>query len=76
MADLLLGQVLSYDADPFAEGIAAARHESAGAVLVEGGRIAESGTFEELLANRGPFYELASRQLLESGAAVGAGNVY
>lgn len=45
-------------------------------IVLEGGRIAESGTFEELLANRGPFYELASRQLLETGTAVGAGNVY
>ena len=50
MADLLLGQVLSYDADPFAHGIAAARHESAGAVLVANGRIADTGPAERLRA--------------------------
>jgi guanine deaminase len=43
MSDLLLGQVLSYAGDPFAEGPAAARHEAEGAVLVEGGRIADCG---------------------------------
>ena len=50
MADLLLGQVLSYAADPFAEGIGAAQHESAGAVLVEGGRIVAVGPADRLRA--------------------------
>lgn len=50
MADLLLGQVLSYAADPFAEGIGAARHESAGAVLVEDGRIVAVGPADRLRA--------------------------
>lgn len=50
MADLLLGQVLSYSADPFAKGIAAARHLSHGAVLVEGGRIAAVGEADALRA--------------------------
>ena len=50
MADLLLGQVLSYAADPFAEGIGAARHESAGAVLVENGRIVAVGAADRLRA--------------------------
>ena len=50
MADLLLGQVLSYAADPFAEGIGAARHESAGAVLVEDGRIVAVGAADRLRA--------------------------
>ena len=45
-------------------------------IVLDGGRIAESGTFEELLALHGAFYELASRQLLESGEAVASGNVY
>ena len=43
MADLLLGQVLSFTADPFVEGPAAARHIADGAVLVEGGRIVAVG---------------------------------
>lgn len=50
MADLLLGQVLSFTADPFAEGIAAARHEPQGAVLVEGGRIRATGPAAALRA--------------------------
>ncbi len=45
-------------------------------LVLEGGRIVENGTFDELLALRGAFYELASRQLLEAGEAVGAANVY
>lgn len=43
MADLILGQVLTFTADPFAEGLGAARHISHGAVLVDGGRIAAVG---------------------------------
>jgi len=50
MADLLLGQVLSFTADPFAEGPAAARHIADGAVLVEGGRIAAVGEAAALKA--------------------------
>jgi guanine deaminase len=49
MADLLLGQVLWFEGDPFAtEG--AARHESHGAVLVEGGRITDRGPAARLRA--------------------------
>ncbi len=36
MADLLLGQVLSFTGDPFADGPEAARLDSA--VLIDGGR--------------------------------------
>lgn len=43
MADLLLGQVLSFAGDPFVEGPAAARHLETGAVLVAHGRIAAVG---------------------------------
>ena len=50
MAELLLGQTLSFGADPFAEGPAAARHESHGAVLLEAGRIAAVGTAAALRA--------------------------
>lgn len=50
MADLLLGQVLSFHGDPFQDGPSAARHESHGAVLVDGGRIADVGPAETLLA--------------------------
>ena len=42
-ATLLLGQTLAFDADPFAEGPGAARHDSAGGVLVEGGRVTAVG---------------------------------
>ncbi len=45
-------------------------------IVLDGGRIVESGTFEELLGQRGAFYELASRQLLESTEAASATNVY
>ena len=50
MADLLLGQTLSFEGDPFALGPAAARHHSHGAVLVEDGRIAAVGEAETLRA--------------------------
>ncbi len=50
MADLLLGQVLSFTADPFIEGETAARHESHGAVLVDAGRIIATGPADTLCA--------------------------
>jgi len=50
MADLLLGQTLTFAADPFTEGPEAARHETHGAVLIEGGRIAATGPAERLRA--------------------------
>jgi guanine deaminase len=48
MSDLLLGQTLSFAADPFVEGPEAARHERRGGVLVEGGRIAALGPADDL----------------------------
>ncbi|MBK5927467.1 guanine deaminase [Rhodobaculum claviforme] len=48
MPDLLLGQTLVFDADPFAEGPGAARHDAHGAVLIEGGHIAALGPAEVL----------------------------
>ncbi len=50
MADLLLGQVLSFTADPFHAGPAAAHHESHGAVLLEGGLITDTGHADTLRA--------------------------
>lgn len=50
MADLLLGQVLSFSGDPFAEGESAARHERQGAVLVDGGKILATGRADALRA--------------------------
>ncbi len=50
MADLLLGQVLSFTADPFIEGETAARHETHGAVLVDAGRIIATGPADTLRA--------------------------
>lgn len=43
MADLILGQVLSFAGDPFVEGPAAAQHLSHGGVLIEAGRILAVG---------------------------------
>ncbi|QYK40540.1 MAG: guanine deaminase [Paracoccaceae bacterium] len=48
--DLILGQVLTFDADPFAAGIGAARHWSRGGVLVRAGRIAAVGDGADLRA--------------------------
>lgn len=48
MPDLLIGQTLTFAADPFAEGPDAARHSSRGGVLVDGGRIAALGEAEAL----------------------------
>jgi guanine deaminase len=50
MADLLLGQVLRFQGDPFEQGPDAARHDARGAVLVEDGRIAATGTADDLRA--------------------------
>ena len=48
MSDLLIGQTLCFAADPFAAGPEAARHDSRGGVLVEGGRIAALGPADDL----------------------------
>ena len=50
MADLLLGQVLSFTSDPFQNGPAAAHHEAHGGVLIEGGLITDTGPAETLRA--------------------------
>ena len=50
MIDILLGQVLSFSADPFVEGPAAAKHQSHGAVAVAGGRILASGPADVIRA--------------------------
>ena len=52
MAELILGQVLSFAGDPFVEGVAAARHESRGAILLEHGKIAAIGTAELAIIDR------------------------
>ncbi len=49
MADLLLGQVLRFAADPFTHGEAAAMIDTQGAVLVKDGRIAATGPATALL---------------------------
>lgn len=48
MSDLLIGQTLTFAADPFIEGPDAARHDSRGGVLVEGGIIRATGPAAEL----------------------------
>ncbi len=48
MADLLLGQVLSFHSDPFHDGPTAAHHERHGAVLIDSGLITDTGPAETL----------------------------
>lgn len=48
MTELILGQVLTYSGDPFAEGISAARVLTQGAVAIEAGRIAAVGEAADL----------------------------
>ncbi|MCB1390816.1 MAG: amidohydrolase family protein, partial [Rhodobacteraceae bacterium] len=50
MPDLLLGQTLRFDGDPFGRGPGVARHTRQGAVLVAGGLIAAVGTADALRA--------------------------
>jgi guanine deaminase len=50
MTDLILGQVLSFSADPFVQGIGAAHHEARGGVLIEAGKIAATGPADALRA--------------------------
>ena len=47
---LHLGQTLHFEADPFAAGPSAAHHDSAGAILVAGGRIRALGSAASLRA--------------------------
>jgi len=48
MPDLLIGQTLTFAADPFIDGPEAARHDTRGGVLIEGGIIRASGPAEAL----------------------------
>jgi len=48
MAELLIGQTLSFAGDPFAEGPGAARHSRRGGVLVDAGRILATGEADDL----------------------------
>jgi guanine deaminase len=47
---LLLGQTLTYTANPFTEGLSAARHERQGGVLIRDGKIAGTGPADRLKA--------------------------
>jgi guanine deaminase len=64
MADLILGQTLSFAGDPFPDGPSAARHDRHGAVLVEGGRIAAVGPADRLRATH------PSARVTDYGAAL------
>ncbi|MDI3335514.1 guanine deaminase [Defluviimonas aestuarii] len=48
MADLLIGQVLSFGGNPMTEGLGAAHHRTRGGVLVAGGKIIAVGEAEDL----------------------------
>ena len=50
MPDLLIGQTLTFAADPFVEGPAAARHDSRGGVVIDAGRIIATGPADRLRA--------------------------
>lgn len=49
MAEILLGQLLSFAGDPLVEGPGAARHERRGAVAVADGRILDAGPADAVL---------------------------
>jgi ABC-type multidrug transport system fused ATPase/permease subunit len=38
-------------------------------VMLMGGKIAQTGSFEELMSQAGPFAEFAKRQLVQPGAS-------
>jgi len=48
MAELILGQTLSFSGNPMEEGLSAARHSVRGGVLIEGGGIAAVGQADDL----------------------------
>jgi len=50
MQHLLLGQTLSFSADPFLTGPEAAGHDSRGGVVIEGGKIIATGTGDRMRA--------------------------
>ena len=45
---LLIGQTLAFDADPFEQGIGAAKHDARGGVLIRDAKIAATGTADAL----------------------------
>lgn len=48
MAELILGQLLSYHGDPMQDGPSAARHSARGGLVVDAGRIREVGEADDL----------------------------
>ena len=62
MTDLLIGQTLSFAGTPVTDGAGAARHSARGGVIVEGGRITESGSHQELIRQQGHYYSLYTKQ--------------
>ncbi|MGB5868992.1 MAG: guanine deaminase [Albidovulum sp.] len=50
MAKLLIGQTLSFTANPMLEGVGAAHHSARGGVLIEAGKIAATGEADRLRA--------------------------
>ena len=49
-AHILFGQTLSFSQDPFVEGVAAGRHETHGAVVIEDGLITATGPADQVQA--------------------------
>jgi guanine deaminase len=50
MADLLLGQLIWFDGDPFRDGLSVARHLARGGILLDGGRIVARGDGADMRA--------------------------
>lgn len=68
MSDLLIGQTLTFAADPFSEGTGAARHDSRGAVLIEGGIIRAVGPASALrIAHPGARVHDYGKRLISPG---------
>ena len=68
MAKILTGQILSFAADPFQAGVEAARIETDGALLIEGGVIRAAGPKAEILAaNPGVAVENHGHNLISAG---------
>lgn len=65
---LLLGQTLSFAANPFEAGVEAARHETRGGVVVEAGRIVALGTADAMrTTHREAQVEDYGNKLISSG---------
>ena len=66
-AQLLFGQTLRFTGDPFLEGLNAVRHDPAGAVLIENGRISWVGPADQANAPAGAIKRNYGDKLIMAG---------